>query len=246
VALASSIGAGFLAGWFVRGRGDRGRGRASIAPAGPSPVADADEVAEGAAGMHLSGRPMEVDRQSPTVAQLMVLVGASAVACWAVQAATVAKSPLDLWREVVAAIAEGKPFGEAIAATGALLMFVVAPMLAAWSATLALIALRLPRASWPRLRDRPGVMAGFQVVLVVAAVTAAGPLLSFSFGPESLVQVAVGLVAVFSGLTVFACWVTMAFLRTWRHEPTWVDRLGLLLGSAWIVTLPFTLTALGR
>jgi hypothetical protein len=37
-----------------------------------------------------------------------------------------------------------------------------------------------------------------------------------------------------TGAAVFWCWVTMALGGRWRGESGWVDRLGRLIGVAWI------------
>jgi hypothetical protein len=37
------------------------------------------------------------------------------------------------------------------------------------------------------------------------------------------------------GYAVFASWLILAMGRRWRPEPGWIDRLGRLMGIAWIV-----------
>jgi len=39
------------------------------------------------------------------------------------------------------------------------------------------------------------------------------------------------------GVAVAAAWMTLALVSSWRPEPSWIDRLGRGLGTAWIVLL---------
>ena len=40
------------------------------------------------------------------------------------------------------------------------------------------------------------------------------------------------------GLAVLVAWVVLGFIRGWRCEPTWLDRLGRLIGWGWVVLAP--------
>jgi hypothetical protein len=40
------------------------------------------------------------------------------------------------------------------------------------------------------------------------------------------------------GLSVLVAWVVLGFIRGWRCEPTWADRLGRLVGWGWVVLAP--------
>ena len=37
------------------------------------------------------------------------------------------------------------------------------------------------------------------------------------------------------GLAVVTAWLTLLLTRGWHPEPTWIDRLGRILGACWVV-----------
>jgi hypothetical protein len=108
--------------------------------------------------------------------------------------------------------------------------------------TLAGLALGLwpPRPRWRRRLARPGVvaclasaaswpiagafMAGYHHVL---RETPWGGWRAWDFDAYAL--------ATFGGFAVAAAWATLALNRRWRGEPNWPDRVGRLVGSAWVV-----------
>jgi hypothetical protein len=41
------------------------------------------------------------------------------------------------------------------------------------------------------------------------------------------------------GCAVAAAWIVQATGGRWRSEPSWIDRMGRILGIYWIATIPF-------
>lgn len=120
----------------------------------------------------------------------------------------------------------------------------VLPLVALW--TLAVIPLRLlgPRPRWRRLACQPGLMAACATAVVLVAYglligtvslvvrregaswsEAVTELALVGFAPHAPLAV---------GLAVLASWMTLIVGRRWRAEPSWVDRLGRILGVFWI------------
>jgi hypothetical protein len=128
---------------------------------------------------------------------------------------------------------------------GELATLILVPLLAVGSATLATTVICVPRPDRSQLVRRPGVMACLQVGIVAGLVTCLGLARYLGAPQPGAVEEIVGYCAVFvsglSGLAVAVCWITMAMLGLWRPEASWVDRLGRVLGMAWIAILPFVL-----
>ena len=175
----------------------------------------------------------------------MALVAGTAVACLVVQASVGPLDPGELWDSLRDAPASSWTALNIALVLGELWAILVVPLLAAGSATLAMIVMSSPRPDRFRQLLRPGVMACFQVALVVALVAILGLLRYVVASHPGQAGEVVGecslVVAGLSGLAVAGCWITMALLGAWRPEPSWADRLGRLLGAAWIATLPFVL-----
>jgi hypothetical protein len=118
------------------------------------------------------------------------------------------------------------------------------------SMTLALLVLRLrrPRPVWRRLARQPGLMAclalvvawGCSVVFTVLhliavdgfSIEAAGGQFADTF---SWLEVFSKVGRMLGGFAVAICWSTLAVGGRWRAEPSWIDRLGRIVGVAWIV-----------
>lgn len=122
--------------------------------------------------------------------------------------------------------------------------YLVLPLVALW--TLAILPLRLlgPRPRWRRLARQPGLMAACATAVVLVCYglligtvsliarregaswpEAATELALVGFAPHAPLAV---------GLAVLASWMTLIVGRRWRAEPSWVDRLGRILGVFWI------------
>jgi hypothetical protein len=119
------------------------------------------------------------------------------------------------------------------------------------AATLAVLAMRLrqPRPLWRKLTRQPGLAAclvlvptwalaaAFTVVNVLSIDRMTPP---FKDGSTYAQQAGVwgegfatwgGLLG---GFAVLIAWATLAISGRWRAEPSWLDRLGRLVGLAWI------------
>jgi hypothetical protein len=122
------------------------------------------------------------------------------------------------------------------------------PFAAAWSVASVVVRLRQPRPSRRQLMRQPGAVA----CVVAVAVLLFGSLCT---GPFVTLSVTVGDLSTFSGLVlvwsviaihpigigVGAAWLTLSLSGRWRAEPTWVDRVGRLLGCYWLLEVPFCL-----
>jgi hypothetical protein len=106
---------------------------------------------------------------------------------------------------------------------------------AALCSTIAALAYRLrrPRPRWRRLAGQPGTAA---IMVAVASSTMTLPLvaLRFSESPESSAGTFLGMVAVLAGFGVATRWAMLLLARRWQSEPSWIDRLGRLVGLGWI------------
>lgn len=251
--LTALLGTAFLAGWYVRGHNSRARGwsltgaetetngRSGVLANEPTSPVPFTEQEPG------DGRSLGGSQGSPTLADAMALVAGTAVACCVLQTSVGTLDPSELWDSLINAPASSWTalnVAMVIAELGAVL---VAPMLAVGSATLALIVLCMPRPDRFQHLRRPGVMACVQVGLVVV-VTVGLELVRYGVGDGStpakfddFVRECTLYVSGLSGLAVASCWITMMLIGVWRPEASWADRLGRLLGMAWIATLPFVL-----
>jgi hypothetical protein len=105
-----------------------------------------------------------------------------------------------------------------------------------------LLRLRRPRPMWRRLAREPGAVAcgvaasAFAIQwmqIIVGKCLAQVPNMTRSTLPVPTPwTIAVGLGDV--GLAVIGAWVVLASGRRWGAEPSWIDRMGRLLGTCWI------------
>jgi hypothetical protein len=127
---------------------------------------------------------------------------------------------------------------------------------AAWTLALFFLRLRRPRPPLRRLLRQPGAAACTAVLIVLAirtinlilvlgagAIVAPGRRLMENIGlfledifqmGEEVVEVPAGI-----GCAVAAVWAVQILSAQWRAEPSWIDRLGRLLGLFWLATIPF-------
>jgi hypothetical protein len=98
-------------------------------------------------------------------------------------------------------------------------------MTATLSTTLAALIYRLrrPRPRWRRLVRQPGMAAVLTAVIVWLASL-----------PLVVLEPDLGRPAVLAGFGITARWGLLRLSRRWRCEPSWVDRLGRLVGITWI------------
>lgn len=111
------------------------------------------------------------------------------------------------------------------------------PLLAAWAPTCLILQLRKPRAPWRRLRRQPGfiacAIATTSLILIVGMSLGSACLgIRTNGGPEFLPDIIMCGLAGGSG--VLASWTTLMLSGVCRRMPSWTDRLGRVVGAAWI------------
>lgn len=123
--------------------------------------------------------------------------------------------------------------------TAELMTVSLIPSLGAWTLGCLVLRLMRPRPPWRRCSRQPGGMACLIAMAAVAVSTAlsvtARGLSSERYDDEAWLgwQIMIGSIAV--GVAIFWCWATLLLSGRWRSEPSWVDRLGRLLGGLWLV-----------
>lgn len=119
------------------------------------------------------------------------------------------------------------------------------PILAAWSLTVLVLALRRGE-SRRRLARQPGFVACAAAVLVLILVApmayGRGPSLVAGL-PASVrwkvhLQYAFGPINAECGLAVAAAWLTLVLGGRWRPRPDWIDRFGRGVGIVWLLLIP--------
>jgi hypothetical protein len=132
--------------------------------------------------------------------------------------------------------------------TGGYLIRFLWPFLLAWTLTVLVLRSRRPRPPRRLLMRQPGLVACCAATLgtmvcfwpSLVGVLAGVPLIdSVTRGPSRFWQEsATGDGAAEAiGLAVATAWLTLVLTRGWHPEPTWVDRLGRILGACWILLL---------
>lgn len=113
------------------------------------------------------------------------------------------------------------------------------PSLLAWTLALPILRFRGPRPPWRRVWRQPGLVACAWIVLTLlgeaalgAAIVLASKSRAILRGMDAEVLIIFGLVM--CGLAVVVAWTTLILSRGWRCERSWIDRLGRVLGLAWI------------
>jgi hypothetical protein len=123
------------------------------------------------------------------------------------------------------------------------LIFVVPPVVAAWSVATIPIRLMGPRPRFRRLARQPGVVASFALVLSLTFTALPWVSLLLRDANPSAIHDGWILVALVSpALAVLASWMALAASGAWRAQPDWVDRFGRVLGAYWILLGLFVLT----
>lgn len=113
--------------------------------------------------------------------------------------------------------------------------------------TLAVLLLRFrrPRPGIRRLTRQPGLAACFTaaVTLIPSLVGLVGTALVRGQTPtrfpqttemERWISYAFILVPAYTGAAVLGAWGLLLVSRRWRAEPSWIDRLGRVIGAYWI------------
>jgi hypothetical protein len=114
-------------------------------------------------------------------------------------------------------------------------LWVVAPLLGAWTLACLVLLLRPPRPAFRRLLRRPGALTCLVAAILVLFTPAVGIVASRTV-PYSYLSVYASLLfgSIHAGAGAASCWTTLLLWRRWRPEPTWLDRLGRLIGAAWM------------
>ena len=116
----------------------------------------------------------------------------------------------------------------------------------AFSMTLGFLALRLrrPRPRWRRLVRQPGLAACLALVLGCATawpLTFLNQVVTWMRGyadrvdPLICFEAFCKISSTLGGFAVVIAWGTMLLVGRWRAEPSWIDRLGRIVGLGWIV-----------
>jgi len=130
--------------------------------------------------------------------------------------------------------------------TGSSAVRTIWPFLLAWTLTVLVLRFRRPRPPRRVLMRQPGFVAGCAVTLATALTF--WPLLVGLLAGIPTVDIRTRLPSRFwaelgtgdgaaeaIGLAVVTAWLTLILTRGWHPEPTWIDRLGRILGVCWIV-----------
>lgn len=172
----------------------------------------------------------------------LILVAATAAGLGLTRAVAPALSLDDLW-EFLTTPPRGlwDPFY--LDALLELVVLVLTPMLMAWTPACLLMRLRSPRPSRRRLARQPGAMACLFATSVCAievgflAARLAWDADSYQWPRDYFKAVLLGSFPL--GAAVATCWATLILGGRWAPEPTWIDRLGRLLGATWLVVVAF-------
>ena len=132
------------------------------------------------------------------------------------------------------------------------LLIFATPVAVAMTLGVLAIRLRMPRPRWRRLSRQPGVVACLALALswVAAGAYTVGNVLSnhptagtapglppgttFVRSSASFLEEFAVFGSVLGGFAVVVAWSTLVLVGRWRLEPTWLDRLGRLIGVAWV------------
>jgi hypothetical protein len=110
-------------------------------------------------------------------------------------------------------------------------------LLGCWTLAVLIVRLRSPRPRRVRLICQPGTLAVATATAYAVAV-AAGFLLAFliraKYKPAWSDYTAQAIDLNGTAKAIAAAWLILALSGRWRPERTWVDRLGCLIGLAWI------------
>jgi hypothetical protein len=167
-------------------------------------------------------------RRSITIADVMILVAATAGGSALSKTVDFSQHPSSGWGEIInrCMTADMRTY----------------PFLLSWAPTVLILGLVPPR---PRLRKifrQPGMVACGSATLAIAIelipTVVLGPTIGVEYaikkGLHHTLPVLVLSCARYACFSIVGAWATLALSRTWRRGRTWIDRLGTVLGIAFI------------
>jgi hypothetical protein len=111
--------------------------------------------------------------------------------------------------------------------------------------TLVILARVSPRPHREVLAIRPGFMACLVLLAASAPMAILSPMSDLGEMPglpfDILTVRTIRKVFIVGGIAVASCWFTMAMGRRWAPEPSWIDRLGRIIGLYAISAYPLRL-----
>jgi hypothetical protein len=178
-----------------------------------------------------------------TILDGMVLVAATAAGLAVPPAFVPELDVLGLPEMVFEVLSQPPTLLDLLPVVAELVSYLAIPCLLAWTLATVALSLRRPRPPLRRLARRPGILAcvmASAVFLLTGAVVFAIIAWTVPILTRHHVYVMWSIHGtVQGGLAVACCWATMLLSRVWWPEPTWLDRLGRLLGACWLVLVPF-------
>jgi hypothetical protein len=173
------------------------------------------------------------------VADGLILVAATAVGLAMSRMMAPGMTPRVVWGVLSTSPPDGWSIGVIAGMFDELGTPLVMPCLVAWTLACLLMRGRGPRPARRRLVRQPGAMACLIAMVVVGLSATGGLAVWVMTEPDNphRVQRLFGAVifgSLQTGAAVLWCWVTMALCGRWAPEPTWLDRLGRLIGTAWV------------
>ena len=124
-----------------------------------------------------------------------------------------------------------------------------------WTLAVLLLRFKHPRPPRRYLARQPGVVACAASVLAAAAGASALMLVmvarhyaqgdSIALTDRFATRFMEGM-APYMGFSVLAAWLVLVLNKMWRPEPSWIDRLGRVMGVFWIAMIPIFVWPSGR
>jgi hypothetical protein len=161
-------------------------------------------------------------------------------------------SSFESWRSFTQLRAtQGPPWpggGLYLTEVGFKLMALALPFLAALTPAFLAIRLREPRPRLRRLSSQPGFIGVCATIVAIAFVLIDALVLLLARGREDAFLDlgsldVILLLPMLISLAISSSWVTLLLGGRWRAEPNWIDRLGRITATFWII-LGFALAGL--
>lgn len=176
----------------------------------------------------------------------IILTAATAIGCAGMRWVLAGDNPALVFAAWIKDLTHSPDLVKTAFFTYALTMSLV-PFCVAWTICFFPIRLAGPRSTGRRLARQPGMAAACASGVALAFLTFLCACAAYwwgdpvsDFAPECLVAV-----PVFVGLAVLVSWTTLLLGRTWRSEPSWIDRLGRAFGFYWIVAALVAMAGFG-